>query len=336
MLKNLLISFLILNCVYCYASELKIAGASLKYNTLNDRIRTYKVKGKSYTTLNKEQSIHYEKIGIASYYAGQFNGRKTANGEIFSEYEYTAAHKTLALGTFALVTNLNNGRKIIVRINDRGPYHSSRIIDLSKSSARYLGMLKKGIAKVKVEAFIIDRDGYYQGKAVKSLEKIAKKQGVTLKTHPLDYKPPFPISGNFLKVEKLKTKTQASELARKIIARTNIVKNGNFYDLIVEIAHKNEINGIKKILQVFTHNKIISYNIDIKSAFKKSWHLKISNLNYQEAYKLSKVVKPLTKIVKNNYSYDLLILLNKKEDENKVKKQLLFFTRKNITLISPK
>jgi len=89
--------------------------------------------------------------GKASYYAGQFIGRKTANGEIFTSQEYTCAHKTLPFGTKLKVTNLSTNESIIVRVNDRGPYVKNRVIDLSLRGAHELGLLKEGVINVSIE-----------------------------------------------------------------------------------------------------------------------------------------------------------------------------------------
>lgn len=89
--------------------------------------------------------------GKASYYADKFQGRKTANGETFKQQRMTAAHPTLPFGTKVKVTNLNNGRSVKVRVNDRGPFVAGRIIDLSKKAARKLGMLQTGVATVKLK-----------------------------------------------------------------------------------------------------------------------------------------------------------------------------------------
>lgn len=89
--------------------------------------------------------------GKASYYADKFQGRKTASGETFKQNRMTAAHQTLPFGTKVKVTNLDNGRTIKVRVNDRGPFVSGRIIDLSKKAARKLGMVQSGVANVKIK-----------------------------------------------------------------------------------------------------------------------------------------------------------------------------------------
>ncbi len=89
--------------------------------------------------------------GYASYYGNEFNGRKTASGEIFHQSSLTAAHRKLAFGTKVKVTNLANGKSVTVRVNDRGPFVANRIIDLSKSAANKIDMVGAGVAKVKIK-----------------------------------------------------------------------------------------------------------------------------------------------------------------------------------------
>ena len=89
--------------------------------------------------------------GVASYYADEFNGRKTASGEVFEPHRFTAAHRTLPLGSEVRVTDLRNGRWVIVTVNDRGPYIHGRIIDLSMGAAEALRMKPKGLARVRIE-----------------------------------------------------------------------------------------------------------------------------------------------------------------------------------------
>lgn len=91
-----------------------------------------------------------EFVGYASYYSVSFEGKRTACGEIFDNSKFTAAHKTLPFGTRCEVTNLENGRKTIVRINDRGPFIRGRIIDLSRAAAEELDMIESGVVKVSV------------------------------------------------------------------------------------------------------------------------------------------------------------------------------------------
>ena len=102
-----------------------------------------------YNGLNAQQA--YKKIGIASFYADKFEGRQTANGEIYYHAKRTAAHNSLPFGSIVKVTNLENNKVAVVRINDRGPFVDNRIIDLSKSVARDLDFVNKCITKVKIE-----------------------------------------------------------------------------------------------------------------------------------------------------------------------------------------
>jgi rare lipoprotein A len=87
----------------------------------------------------------------ASWYGPGFHGRKTANGEIYDQMSFTAAHKSLKFGTLLKITNLKNNKSVVIRINDRGPYIHGRDLDLSKAAALELGMVRKGVAKIKVE-----------------------------------------------------------------------------------------------------------------------------------------------------------------------------------------
>lgn len=106
--------------------------------------------GKTYYVLNSSQG--FRETGIASWYGSKFHGRRTSNGDVYNMYAMTAAHKTLPIPTYVRVTNQENRRSVIVRVNDRGPFHESRIIDLSYVAALKLGFAANGTAKVSVEA----------------------------------------------------------------------------------------------------------------------------------------------------------------------------------------
>lgn len=94
--------------------------------------------------------------GLASWYGPRFHGKRTANGEVYNQHALTAAHKTLPLGSRAIVTNLNTGQSIEVRINDRGPFIQGRVIDLSHAAARRVGVLGPGLAPVKIEVVSLE------------------------------------------------------------------------------------------------------------------------------------------------------------------------------------
>ncbi|PTM99056.1 septal ring lytic transglycosylase RlpA family protein [Mycoplana dimorpha] len=110
--------------------------------------KAYVVRGKRY---NPKQDRDYDSKGIASWYGAGFHGRLTANGEIFDKDHLSAAHSTLPLPSYVRVTNLENRSSLIVRVNDRGPFHKGRIIDLSSKAADLLDLKKRGTATVRVQ-----------------------------------------------------------------------------------------------------------------------------------------------------------------------------------------
>jgi rare lipoprotein A len=110
--------------------------------------KPYNINGKTYVPA---ENPHYRAEGVASWYGRDFHGRLTANGEIYDMYSISAAHTTLPLPSYVRVTNLDNHRSIVVRVNDRGPYHRNRVIDLSIGTAKALEFYDRGLARVRVE-----------------------------------------------------------------------------------------------------------------------------------------------------------------------------------------
>lgn len=134
----------------------------------------YRVDGKWYhPAVNRA----YDETGVASWYGAKFHGNRTANGEIYNMNLFTAAHKTLPMPTKARVTNLENGRSIIVRVNDRGPFVNGRIIDVSRASAEALGFALKGTARVRVQ--VIDEQPPNQTFVAAKAETSAAEQSVS-------------------------------------------------------------------------------------------------------------------------------------------------------------
>lgn len=127
------------------------------YRTLNSR--PYTVLGKSYLPLFTGKG--YEAIGEASWYGQKFHGHQTSNGEVYDMFAMTAAHKTLPLPSYVKVTNLANNKTVIVRVNDRGPFHGNRIIDLSFAAAKKIGTYDHGVSKVKLEVIHVSEDNLY-------------------------------------------------------------------------------------------------------------------------------------------------------------------------------
>jgi rare lipoprotein A len=107
----------------------------------------YQIDGQWHTP---QDDPNYDRVGVASYYAEDFHGRRTANGEIFDMSALSAAHPTLPLPSLVYVTNMENGRTLLLRVNDRGPYANNRVIDVSRAAARYLGFETRGTTRVRV------------------------------------------------------------------------------------------------------------------------------------------------------------------------------------------
>jgi rare lipoprotein A len=141
---------------------------------------------------------HYLKQGIASWYGSDFHGKKTASGEIYDMYAMTAAHKTLPISSYARVTNLDNQRSVIVRINDRGPFHGNRVMDLSYAAAKKLDLQQAGTGAVEIKAIAPEQ-------ALAQLKDTAEKQQKNVYLQVGSF-------GNKKKAEKLQNKIAAHNL----------------------------------------------------------------------------------------------------------------------------
>lgn len=158
--------------------------------------RPYSVNGQRYQPI--ASSDGYVEKGVASWYGKKFHGRKTSNGETYDMYAMTAAHKTLPMNVHLKVTNLENGRSTVVRVNDRGPFVKSRIIDLSYSAAKELGVVGPGTAPVRIEAL------GYRGKTKTGAQPVY--------TRPLSYE----VGPFMLQVGAFTVKENAYRLASKL------------------------------------------------------------------------------------------------------------------------
>jgi rare lipoprotein A len=205
----------------------------------------YQVFGKTYFVL--PTSKDYNEVGIASWYGTKFHGRKTSNGEIYNMYAMTAAHKSLPIPSYVRVTNLENKRSIIVRVNDRGPFHGPRLIDLSYVAALKLGYADKGTAKVLIEA--IDPSG--------SQDRLSPTTAVKL---PAAAETPNPESsvtinqGSFLQVGAFDNAAAAQILQKKVRQYTALPilvqqQDSLFKVWVGPIADSIELALIKRTLQ---------------------------------------------------------------------------------------
>jgi len=165
----------------------------------------YRVLGRSYHVLDSASG--YRERGTASWYGAKFHGHLTSNGETYDMYRMSAAHKSLPLPTFARVTNLDNGRQVIVRVNDRGPFHDDRLIDLSYAAAARLKMLGKGTARVEVEA--IDPAGWGSQTVLASAATV-KAAAATAEADV--------VPGRFLQVGAFSNNGAAEKLQMQLVA----------------------------------------------------------------------------------------------------------------------
>ena len=121
--------------------------------------RPYSVFGRQYVPLARAQG--FRQRGVASWYGRRFHGQRTASGETYDMYAMTAAHPTLPIPSYVRVTHLASGRSVVVRVNDRGPFHAARIIDLSYAAANKLGFVQAGSAEVQIEAVVPEEQAVY-------------------------------------------------------------------------------------------------------------------------------------------------------------------------------
>ncbi|MFY1026208.1 septal ring lytic transglycosylase RlpA family protein [Actinobacillus seminis] len=241
-----------------------IQGPKLIPQTATTKTYTYQVKGKTYTTKSSKNAKNYSKEGIASYYHKKFTGRRTASGEPYHPTRYTAAHKTLPLNSYALVTNLRNNRKVIVRINDRGPFSNKRIIDLSYASAKEIGIIGSGLGKVRIEALHVDRSGKISGPAAEVLAKAAKTKEAAQRidnaaiSHRAKEKA-SKQSGYKLRMLNVSNKKQAEQLIDRLAlenVKAEISQNGSKYDIhFGPLKNQNEINQLKAQLKKLNQAK---------------------------------------------------------------------------------
>jgi len=176
----------------------------------------YRVLGKTYRVLSSPDN--YRQEGEASWYGRKFHGHRTSNGEIYNMYAMTAAHKTLPIPSYVRVTNRENGRSVIVRVNDRGPFHGGRLIDLSYAAAKKLDFHQRGTTAVLVE--YIDPTQYAKQQQRKATNPAAGKAGEPVAPTPAragGYDIP---ENTYLQVGAFTQKQSAEALQNQLLALT--------------------------------------------------------------------------------------------------------------------
>jgi rare lipoprotein A len=227
---------------------------------------SYVVFGKRYHTLSSSNG--YNKRGIASWYGTKFHGHRTSSGEPYDMYKMSAAHKTLPLPTYARITNLNNNKSVVVKINDRGPFHDNRIVDLSYAAAAKLDILGKGTGLVQVEA--IDPRSYSpQPERPTLLASKPKVSGIQPVKHiePANsgYKPSLYLQvgafANRGNAERLKTRLSSAELPADLLISEGLSNQKPIYR--VRIGPLASVESADKLTQLLVDQGIESPRVVI-------------------------------------------------------------------------
>jgi rare lipoprotein A len=215
---------------------------------------SYVVFGKRYYVMNDNRGFTQQ--GVASWYGKKFHGRRTSSGETYDMYAMTAAHKTIILPAYVEVTNLENGKKVVVKVNDRGPFHENRIIDLSYSAASKLDVVAKGTALVKIR---VVGSGY-------TSQQASKKRAAPVET----LSPDGPAGDFYIQVGAFSDLDNAENLRRKLNSIGNtlvkisqvVVDNRSLYRVrigpISDIEYADKI--VQQLIQLDEHNHHIVIN----------------------------------------------------------------------------
>ena len=220
----------------------------------------YTVLGETYEVMPESKTNGYTATGKASWYGKKFQGYKTSNGEIFDMYKMSAAHRSLPLPSYVRVTNLANDRSGIVRVNDRGPFHSERIMDLSYAAAVKLDMLRTGTAQVRIE--VIDPSTYTQAAHEADKDKLSRsgKKPSSKKDSSSDatvvnepQKTPVAAGSTYLQAGAFRNRDSAMALRDQLSSLTGMPVNvdsmgGLFKVRIGPLADPNEVHNISELL----------------------------------------------------------------------------------------
>ena len=200
--------------------------------------KPYKIMGKTYYP---KEDYDYSEVGIASWYGSDFHNKKTANGERYDMNTLTAAHRTLPLPSIVKVTNLENGRSLVLRVNDRGPYAKNRIIDISKRGAQLLGFQTKGTAKVRVE--LMENESK-EPKAALTGQKVEPVMASTKKSTPIK-------KMEYTAVEPLRLDNPYNAAGGVTAEKSYFVQAGSFaqHDAAKDLSSKLSRFGESKVAQ---------------------------------------------------------------------------------------
>lgn len=242
-----------------YSQAAAIKGQGGMYKVGNP----YKIFG---TTYYPEENYSYSEVGIASWYGSDFHNKKTANGEKYDMNTLTAAHRTLPLPSIVKVTNLENGRSLVLRVNDRGPYAKNRIIDISKRGAQLLGYQVQGTAKVRVE--VLEKES----KALKAAllgEKVDDCDNKPTATRIVSQTAPAASNEKTLIIYNANTADAST---------TSHAADGRYYVQAGAFSQQSSANNLKGRLSGFGKTNVIAANV----SGKKFYRVRIGPFSFKE------------------------------------------------------
>ncbi len=185
----------------------EIPDATPKYEALQNRFnRPYVALGENYTPMTEYQP--YKARGLASWYGKRYHGRKTSTGEVYDMYGMTAAHATLPIPSYVRVVNPANGKSVVVRVNDRGPFHKERLIDLSYAAAHRLGIIGNGSGMVEVEA----------------IDTRPPEQATIQKVPEVPQEKPVVAAGSYVQAGAFRSRANAEQLSERL-RQNGLVEN---------------------------------------------------------------------------------------------------------------
>lgn len=231
--------------------------------------KPYKINGKWYSP---HYDPHYDETGVASWYGPGFHGKNTANGERYNQHGYTAAHTTLPLPSIVRVTNLENGRAINVRVNDRGPFHDDRIIDLSKSAAKKLGVVGSGTAKVRVQYLQAETERFIASKGKQGDELRYSTQFAAYEGLPAIRREVIRQDLEIVSIEKVGTRTSAPLKTVEIVSLEDITPQKE-RDIIAQriVETKSEPEEVRTTEFVLPTSRVQS------AAVSASWVIQVAS-----------------------------------------------------------
>ncbi|MEM7679854.1 MAG: septal ring lytic transglycosylase RlpA family protein [Pseudomonadota bacterium] len=285
-MRNLLILFL---SVFIISGCAEMELASHLFKTTQPSQGSFKV-GKPYQIkgvwYRPRETYNFTETGIASWYGPQFHRKQTANGEIFDMNEMTAAHRTLQLPSIVRVTNLENGRSLIVRVNDRGPFARGRIIDLSRKSAELLGFKKQGTAKVKVEVLPTESRQIAElakrGESTKGSEVAFNEKGLAgrpgraeiseVELAKVDYRDgvtPDPVEQEVLKSPNFKSKIKNGNIIPEpLVQEVPVPTNTNIFVQAGAFSSSENAKELANMLQKHANAQVYPTFVDGKQFYR--------------------------------------------------------------------